>query len=104
MAGIHLDLHLEEEGQVAGIVPAVEGQGLHVYVGGDDLRPTGADARRMVDDHLIPLGEIDAHIFDAVFIVRLHKIYTIFCIPITSPQRLAGVFHVLVDKVYNVAV
>ena len=68
MAGIHLDLHLEEEGQVAGIVPAVEGQGLHVYVGGDDLRPTGADARRMVDDHLIPLGEIDAHIFDAVFI------------------------------------
>ena len=68
MTGIDLELDLEEEGQVAGIVPAVERQGFDVDVGGDDLRFFGADTDRVIDDHLIPLGKVNLQVLQTVFV------------------------------------
>ena len=68
VACVDLHLDLKEEGQVAGIVSAVERQGLHVDVCGKYLRFFRADADRMVDDHLIALGEIHPQVFQAILV------------------------------------
>ena len=68
VSAVHLHLHVEEKGQIAGIIAAVKGQRLHVDVGGDDLRLFGADTAGVVHQHLLPLGEEQPHILDAVLV------------------------------------
>ena len=70
---VHLDLYIEVEGQVAGIIPAVKGQCLNVYVGRDDFRLSGTNTGRVIDDHLIALGEEQPHVFYTVFITTPDK-------------------------------
>ena len=74
VTAVHLDLYVKVEGQVAGIIPAVERQRLHVYVGRDDVCFFGADAVRVIDDHLIAFGEKQPHVFYTVFITTPDKI------------------------------
>ena len=68
MAAEHLKSDLEEEREIAGIVPAVEGERFDIYISIDDLYLFRSHARCALDQHLIALTEIDTHVFGTVLI------------------------------------
>ncbi len=70
---VHLDLYVKVEGQITGIIAAVERQCLHVYVGRNNFRLLGANAVCVIDNHLITLGEEQPHVFYTVFITTPDK-------------------------------
>lgn len=68
VTGEHFQLNAEEEGQVAGIIAAVERQGFYVNIGGENTHLFGTDTYSVVNDHLIALGEIHPHILKTIFV------------------------------------
>ena len=68
-SGVHIHRDLKEEGQVAGIVAAIERQRLDVDVCGDDLRPPGPYRYRIIHDLLVTRRKIYAQILQAVFVI-----------------------------------
>ena len=67
---------LEEEGNINGVITAVEGHRLHVDKAVDNLTRTAANGSCVVDDALRPVCKIDAHIGQAVF-VRTRIVYAV---------------------------
>jgi len=74
--GIGVKIYLEEEGNINGVVTAVEGNRLHVDKAVDNLTRTAANGSCIVDDALRPVCKIDAHIGQAVF-VRTRIVYAV---------------------------
>ena len=68
VSGIYLQLDLKIEGEIAGIIAAVERESLHIDKGGDDLSLFSTDADSVINDHLIPFGEIYPQIFQAILV------------------------------------
>ena len=66
--GVSVEINLEEEGDVDGIVAAVERDRLHVDKTVDDLARTAAYGSCIVDNALRPVGKIDAHIGKTILI------------------------------------
>ena len=67
-SGEDIELHLKEEGEVAGIIAAVKRQRFDIYKGFDNFRFSGANTDRVIDQHLIVLGEIHLQILQTVLV------------------------------------
>ena len=66
--GAKFHRHLKAIGQIAGIVPAIEGQSLHIDVDGHRIDLPHPCAGRGVDQLLVPLVEIHAQVLKAILI------------------------------------
>ena len=64
----YFNLNLKEEGQIAGIVSAVEGERFDVDVGGDHFDLPCAHADGVIDDHLVALCKEYAYVFQTIFV------------------------------------
>ena len=70
-AGEGLARYLVEIGDVNGVVALVEGDGLDVHLGIQQLRALGPDAEGVVYVGLGPDGGVNPEVFYAVFVIRL---------------------------------
>ena len=70
-AGEGLARYLVEIGDVNGVVALVEGDGLDVHLGVQQLGALGPDAEGVVYVGLGPDGGVNPEVFDAVFVIRL---------------------------------